>query len=59
MNPLDATAKSIRNDIVAGRLSATDVCRAALDRISSVDASLNAFNLVDADRALEIGRAHV
>jgi aspartyl-tRNA(Asn)/glutamyl-tRNA(Gln) amidotransferase subunit A len=52
MNLLDATAKSIRNDIVAGRLSAADVCRAALDRISSVNASLNAFNLVDADRAL-------
>jgi aspartyl-tRNA(Asn)/glutamyl-tRNA(Gln) amidotransferase subunit A len=49
---LDATANSIRNDIVAGRLSAADVCRAALDRISSVNASLNAFNLVDADRAL-------
>ena len=52
MNLLDATATSIRNDIVAGRLSAADVCRAALDRISSVNASLNAFNLVDADRAL-------
>ena len=52
MNLLDATAKSIRNDIVAGRLSAADVCRAALDRIASVNASLNAFNLVDADRAL-------
>jgi aspartyl-tRNA(Asn)/glutamyl-tRNA(Gln) amidotransferase subunit A len=52
MNVLDATAKSIRDDIVAGRLSAADVCRAALDRISSVNASLNAFNLVDAERAL-------
>ena len=52
MNLLDLTAKSIRNDIVAGRLSAAQVCRAALDRISSVNASLNAFNLVDADRAL-------
>jgi len=52
MNLLEATAKSIRDDIVAGRLSAVGVCRAALDRISSVNASLNAFNLVDADRAL-------
>ena len=52
MTLLEATAKSIRNDIVAGRLSAVDVCRAALDRISSVNASLNAFNLVDPDRAL-------
>jgi len=55
MNILDATAKSIRDDVAAGRLSATDVCRAALDRISAINPSLNAFNLVDADRAL--GRA--
>jgi len=55
MNVLDATATSIRSAIAAGRLSATDVCRAALDRITSVNGSLNAFNFVDADRAL--GRA--
>ena len=55
MTVLDATARSIREDIAAGRLSATETCRAALDRISSVNASLNAFNLVDPDRAL--GRA--
>ena len=55
MNVLDATARSIRDAIAAGQLSATEACRAALDRIASVNASLNAFNLVDADRAL--GRA--
>ena len=55
MNVLDATATSIRDDIAAGRLSAVDATRAALDRIGSVNAALNAFNLVDAERAL--GRA--
>src|SRR6266550_3295161 len=55
MNVLDATATSVRDDIAAGRLSAVDATRAALDRIGSVNAALNAFNLVDAERAL--GRA--
>ena len=55
MNVLDATAKSIRDEIAAGRLSAVDATRAALDRIASVNGALNAFNLVDAERAL--GRA--
>jgi aspartyl-tRNA(Asn)/glutamyl-tRNA(Gln) amidotransferase subunit A len=55
MNVLGATATSIRDDIAAGRASATEACRAALDRIAAVRGALNAFNLVDADRAL--GRA--
>ena len=55
MNVLDATAKSIRDEIAAGRLSAVDATHAALDRIASVNGALNAFNLVDAERAL--GRA--
>src|SRR5262245_27183774 len=55
MNVLDAPATSVRDDIAAGRLSAADATRAALDRIASVNAALHAFNLVDADRAL--GRA--
>jgi aspartyl-tRNA(Asn)/glutamyl-tRNA(Gln) amidotransferase subunit A len=54
MNVLDASAITIRTEIAAGGLSATEICRAALDRIGAV-ASLNAFNFVDADRAL--GRA--
>ena len=53
MNIVDATATSIRNDIAAGRLSAADACRAALARIDAVRGALNAFNLVDADRALD------
>ena len=52
MNLLDTTARTLRDDIVARRVSAVEACRAALDRIASVDASLNAFNLVDAERAL-------
>src|SRR5436190_4874106 len=56
MNVLDATATSLRDDIAAGRLSAEDATRAALERIASVNAALNAFNLVDADRALARAR---
>jgi len=52
MNVLGATATSIRDDVAAGRVSAADACRTALDRIAAVGGALNAFNLVDADRAL-------
>ena len=48
----DATATSVRDDISSGRVSAADVCRTALDRIAAVRDALNAFNLVDAERAL-------
>ncbi len=53
MNVLDATARAIRDAIAAGRLSAAEACRNALDRIGAVNPALNAFNLVDADRAME------
>ena len=56
MNVLDASATTIRNEIVAGRLSATDACRTALDRIHEVNGKLNAFNLVADDSALERAR---
>jgi aspartyl-tRNA(Asn)/glutamyl-tRNA(Gln) amidotransferase subunit A len=49
---LDATAVAIRDDVAAGRVSAEEVCRAALDRIASLNPVLNAFNLVSAERAL-------
>jgi len=52
MNVLDATATTLRNDIAAGRLSAVEVCRAALERIETVNGSLNAFNLIAGERAL-------
>jgi len=45
-------AREVRDAIAAGRVSAVEVCRHALDRIASVNPALNAFNLVDADRAL-------
>jgi len=53
MSVLDATATTLRDEIAAGRLSAVEACRAALDRIASVNGELNAFNLVDGDRALD------
>jgi aspartyl-tRNA(Asn)/glutamyl-tRNA(Gln) amidotransferase subunit A len=46
-------ARAIAGDIAAGRVSAVDVCREALDHIERVNPSLNAFNLVSSDRALE------
>ena len=49
---LASTARSIRDEIAAGRVSAVDVCRAAITRIETVNSVLNAFNLVDAARAL-------
>ena len=52
MNPTGQTARSIRDGIASGGISAVEVCRASLDRIAAVNPSLNAFNLVDAERAL-------
>ncbi|MBI3047328.1 MAG: Asp-tRNA(Asn)/Glu-tRNA(Gln) amidotransferase subunit GatA [Acidobacteria bacterium] len=49
---LDASARAIRDEIAAGRTSAVDVCRTFLGRIEAVNPLLNAFNLVDRDRAL-------
>ena len=49
---LQSTASAIRDDIASGRVSAVEVCRACLDRTTSVNAALNAFNLVSAERAL-------
>ena len=42
----------IREAIASRQMSAADVCRAVLDRIESTNATLNAFNHVDAERAL-------
>ena len=49
---LQSTASAIRDDIASGRVSAVEVCRAFLDRTTSVNAALNVFNLVSAERAL-------
>jgi aspartyl-tRNA(Asn)/glutamyl-tRNA(Gln) amidotransferase subunit A len=53
MNVLERSARDVRDDIAAGRVSAVETCRRTLDRIAAVNPALNAFNLVDADRALE------
>ena len=45
-------ARQIRDDVAAGRASAVEVCRAALDRIQAAQPALNAFNLIDADEAV-------
>ncbi len=42
----------IRDGVRDGTLSAVDVCRSSIDRIESLDGSLNAFNTVSAERAL-------
>jgi aspartyl-tRNA(Asn)/glutamyl-tRNA(Gln) amidotransferase subunit A len=47
-----AGARALATAVASGASSATEVCRAALDRIATVNSALNAFNLVDADRAL-------
>jgi aspartyl-tRNA(Asn)/glutamyl-tRNA(Gln) amidotransferase subunit A len=46
------TAHEIRDAVAAGRVTATEVCRAALDRIERTDAGIHAFHTVAADRAL-------
>jgi aspartyl-tRNA(Asn)/glutamyl-tRNA(Gln) amidotransferase subunit A len=47
------TAVETRAAVASGRESAVDVCRRAIDRMRSVNPTLNAFNLIAADRALE------
>ncbi len=46
------SVSELRDGVRSGTLSASDACRVALDRIESVDGSLNAFNTVSAERAL-------
>jgi aspartyl-tRNA(Asn)/glutamyl-tRNA(Gln) amidotransferase subunit A len=53
MTPPVGTALAIRDDVVAGRVSAEEICRACLDRIDAANGRLNAFNTVAAERALE------
>ena len=51
MTPTSLTISEMREALASRALSATELCRAALDRIASVTA-LNAFNHVAAERAL-------
>src|SRR5690606_26906390 len=46
------TAAEIRDGVASGQRSAVEVCREALDRIAQTNPALNAFNHVDAERAL-------
>lgn len=52
MTALDLSAKRIRDDVAAGRLSAVEVCREAIDRATTINAPLNAFNLIASESAL-------
>ena len=49
---LNSSARVIRDEIAAGKVSAVEVCRVFLERIEAINPSLNAFNLIAADRAL-------
>src|SRR5687768_1494822 len=52
MTVLERSARAVRDDVASGRVSAVDATRSALDRIAAINPALNAFNLVDPDRAL-------
>ena len=56
MSDLRTTATAIRDGVIGGTQSAAETCHAALDRIAAVNPALNAFNLVDGDRALDRAR---
>ena len=52
MTTVTSSASAIRDQIAAGRISATEICREHLARIEQHNARLNAFNTIVADRAL-------
>jgi aspartyl-tRNA(Asn)/glutamyl-tRNA(Gln) amidotransferase subunit A len=47
-----ATVRDIRDRVRERRVSASEICQAALDRLDAVDPSLHAFNTVTRDQAL-------
>jgi aspartyl-tRNA(Asn)/glutamyl-tRNA(Gln) amidotransferase subunit A len=57
---LPQTASEIRRAVAAGRAAATDICDAALERISALDERIGAFRTIDAEgarrRAAELDR---
>lgn len=59
---LSSSVRAIRDDVAAGRVSAVEVCRTFLARLSAVNEKLNAFNLVDEEsalaRAADLDRRH-
>ena len=52
MTLLARSASEIRDDVAAGRVSATEVTRAALAQATAVNPQLNVFNLIAEERAL-------
>jgi aspartyl-tRNA(Asn)/glutamyl-tRNA(Gln) amidotransferase subunit A len=46
------TLREVRDDVRAGRRTATDICEQVLARINAVDGQLRSFNTVTAERAL-------
>jgi aspartyl-tRNA(Asn)/glutamyl-tRNA(Gln) amidotransferase subunit A len=55
--PLFKTAREIRDAVSTGSVTAVEVCRQALARIESTNASLNAFLAVEGERALDRAKA--
>ena len=51
------SARTIRDEIAAGRISAVEVCRAHLERINEANPALNAFNTLAAERSLASAEA--
>jgi aspartyl-tRNA(Asn)/glutamyl-tRNA(Gln) amidotransferase subunit A len=47
-----STVRDVRDEVRRGARSATEVCRAAFDRLEATEPSLNAFRTVTRDRAL-------
>ncbi len=56
MTTLDS-ARAIREEVISGRVSAVEICRAALDRVESANPRLNAFNTIARDRAVASAEA--
>src|SRR5262245_31172187 len=50
---LESSVRTIRDAVAAGDVSAVEVCRTCLDRLQAVNGTLNAFNTIAAERALE------
>jgi aspartyl-tRNA(Asn)/glutamyl-tRNA(Gln) amidotransferase subunit A len=48
----ERSASDIRDDVAAGRVSATEICRTVLAHASAINPRLNAFNLLSDERAL-------
>ena len=52
MTAVGFSATQIRDDVAAGRMSAVEVCRTALEQATTINPQLNAFNLIASERAL-------